>query len=84
MGATYILPTQSRIGIVFHMRTVKELEDAVTKLAPEQYAAFRKWFLEYESDLWDAQIEADAQAGKLDKFAEEAIAEFVAGKTSVL
>lgn len=66
------------------MSTVKDIENAVTKLAPEQYTAFRKWFEEYESNHWDSQIEADAQAGKLDKFAEEAVAEYDAGKTSKL
>ena len=66
------------------MSTVKDLENAVIQLTPEQYVAFRKWFEEYESNLWDSQIEADARAGKLDKFAQEAVAEFEAGKSSKL
>ena len=66
------------------MSTVKDLENAVTQLEPDQYVVFRKWFEEYESDLWDKQIEADARSGKLDEFAQEAVAEFEAGKSSKL
>ena len=79
-----VLPTQSRIAIVSYMSTVRDLENAVIQLEPEQYAAFRKWFEEYESDLWDSQIEADALSGKLDTLAQEAEAEFEAGKSSRL
>jgi antitoxin HigA-1 len=32
------------------------------------------------ADAWDAQIEADATAGKLDEFAAEAVAEYKSGK----
>jgi len=33
---------------------------------------------EFDSDIWDAQIESDAAAGKLDALAEEALAEYAA------
>jgi hypothetical protein len=66
------------------MSTVKDLENAVTQLEPDQYVVFRKWFEEYESDLWDKQIEADARSGKFDEFAQEAVAEFEACKSSKL
>lgn len=57
-----------------------EIERAVEQLSPEELAKFRRWFLEFDTAAWDAQIEADAAAGKLDALAEEALAEYRAGK----
>jgi hypothetical protein len=57
-----------------------EIERAVKQLSPEELAKFRKWFLEFDAAAWDAQIEADAAEGKFDGLAEEALAEYRAGK----
>ena len=46
--------------------TLETAEKAVANLSPAELAEFRKWFAEYDGELWDAQIEADARAGKLD------------------
>lgn len=54
---------------------------AVAKLSSDEFAQFREWFAEYDGDRWDAQIEADAEAGKLDGLAREALAEYEAGRT---
>ncbi|MGO9483531.1 MAG: hypothetical protein ACLPX9_02945 [Rhodomicrobium sp.] len=64
--------------------TVKELEKAVAKLSPEELAEFRAWFQDYDMHEWDRQIARDAAAGKLDKFAEEAIADYKAGRVKEL
>lgn len=55
------------------MSDVEKLEERVAKLAPEDLARFRAWFLELDARAWDRQIEADAKAGKLDKLIGEAI-----------
>lgn len=55
------------------MTTVEDIEKAVAKLTPKQLAKFRAWFDEFQAQLFDDQIERDANAGKLDKFAEEAL-----------
>ncbi|HWM31355.1 MAG TPA: hypothetical protein VNO69_06620 [Methyloceanibacter sp.] len=55
------------------MTTVENIKKAVAKLTPEQLAKFRTWFEAYDAQLFDERIERDAKAGKLDKFAEEAI-----------
>ena len=55
-------------------------EKAVARLSPAELVQFRQWLAEYDGDAWDAQIEADAAAGKLDALAEEALAEYHAGK----
>jgi len=55
------------------MRTLEEIEKAVTKLTPEQIAKFRAWFEEFQERAFDEQIERDVEAGKLDRLAEEAL-----------
>jgi len=62
------------------MRSVEVVENEIEKLSPKELSEFRLWFAEYDSDTWDLQIEADASSGKLDAFAEEAIAEYKSGK----
>lgn len=62
------------------MTTLETLKSTVARLAPAELAQFRQWFAEFDGDAWDAQIEADAAAGKLDTLASEALAEFNAGR----
>ena len=62
------------------MSAVLELEHAVSQLPPEELARFRKWFEEFDAKIWDRQFEKDAKSGKLDKLANQAIADFRAGK----
>jgi hypothetical protein len=62
------------------MSTVESLENAVAQLPPAELAEFRRWFAEFDAAVWDAQIEADAAAGKLDALAAEALEEYKAGK----
>ena len=64
------------------MSTVEKIENAIKELAPKEYKAFRNWFEEYESRMWDAQIEQDVRSGKLAEFAHEAIEEHKYKKTS--
>jgi hypothetical protein len=63
------------------MTKVEKIEQDVRKLNRDELLAFRRWFREYDSDEWDRQIEEDVRAGKLDKLAEEALAEHRAGKS---
>ena len=55
------------------MMTVEELELAVNSLTPEEYGRFRRWFLDRDWEDWDREIEEDADAGRLDFLAREAI-----------
>jgi len=66
------------------MSEVEQLEQRIEKLSPEDLAIFRAWFLEFDARLWDAQIEADAKAGKLDGLINEALADYRAGKAREL
>lgn len=63
------------------MTKVEKIEQDIRKLDRKELLAFRRWFREYDSDEWDRQIEEDVRAGKLDKLAEEALAEHRTGKS---
>ncbi|HEX3945766.1 MAG TPA: hypothetical protein VHW69_16940 [Rhizomicrobium sp.] len=60
--------------------SVEEIEKAVAKLPPEQFASFREWFEAFIADEWDRQIEEDAKKGKLDKLAQKALEDVKAGR----
>jgi hypothetical protein len=64
------------------MTTVQAIEAAVQQLAPEERAQFRAWFESFDAADWDQQFEQDIQAGALDWLAEEAHADFAAGRCS--
>ena len=62
------------------MTAVEEIEQEIKKLSPKELAELRLWFVAFDADAWDAQIESDAATGKLDALAAEALAEYEAGK----
>ncbi len=66
------------------MRSVEEIESEIAKLKPAEVRRIAKWLAEYEADLWDRRIAEDAAAGKLDRFVQEALAEYREGKTRPL
>jgi hypothetical protein len=55
------------------MENVQLIEKAVEALPPSQLAEFRRWFAEFDAAAWDVQIEHDAETGKLDDLAAEAL-----------
>ena len=66
------------------MKTAEEIAEAVLQLAPTELARFRAWFDEIGASRFDATIEQDALAGRLDRFADEAIAYLAEHKTKPL
>lgn len=66
------------------MTKLESIEKAIAGLSDEERAKLRLFLDELEAGLWDAQIERDAKAGKLDKLIAEAIAEDDAGRTKEL
>lgn len=66
------------------MNTVQEVEKAITRLPKDDLAILRKWFEEFEAKMWDNQFEEDVQSGKIEKLANDAIADFRAGKCKEL
>ncbi|TIT20610.1 MAG: hypothetical protein E5W81_19255 [Mesorhizobium sp.] len=62
------------------MTKLEEIKKSIVELSWEELKAFTVWFEALQGDLWDQQIEADAKAGRLDKLAEQALAEIRAGR----
>jgi hypothetical protein len=63
------------------MRKVEELEQQIQRLSREEFAELREWFLQQDWKAWDAQIEADAKSGKLEKLISEGRSEHDSGRT---
>ena len=66
------------------MSTVDEIEQAVRTLSPDELAAFRHWFAEFDAQVWDRQIESDAAAGRIDALADEALRDLSQGRCTDL
>jgi hypothetical protein len=64
--------------------SVKELENAVSVLSPEELQEFRIWFADFEMAQWDRQIEQDSNAGRLDHLINKAMEDHRAGRTTDL
>lgn len=64
--------------------TLQQLEQTVSELPPEQFAKFREWFLAFDADNWDRQIEADVSSGRLDRLVAEEIAKHRNGESTRL
>ena len=66
------------------MTTAEDIKKAVERLTPGELARFRAWFEAFEAANFDARLERDARAGKLDALATEALAEHKAGRSREL
>jgi hypothetical protein len=66
------------------MTKVQTIEKEVKSLNREELAEFRDWFQEFDSEVWDAQIQRDAHSGKFDRIAQEALIQHRRGKSKVL
>ena len=66
------------------MSRLEALETEVSQLSAEELKRFREWFLEFDAEGWDRQIEADVEAGKLDKLADRALRQYDEGLTTEL
>ncbi len=66
------------------MSTVDEIEQAIRGLKPQDLAALRDWFAAFDAEVWDRQLEQDVAAGRLDRFAEEALRDLSEGRCTDL
>jgi hypothetical protein len=69
---------------ISNMTTAEDIEKAIEQLAPRELARFRAWFEAFEAQQFDSAIERDAETGKLDAQAEEALAAHRAGRSREL
>jgi len=62
------------------MSTIEEIEQAVERLAPRDFAQLASWIDARRHKQWTRQMDEDSAAGKLDFLFEEASAERPAGQ----
>ncbi len=63
------------------MSTVAEITQAISELPKQEFWKLAEWFDDVKADAWDAQMDADAKAGRLDFLFEEAAADRQAGRS---
>lgn len=61
------------------MSTIEEIEEAVERLSSRDLSTFWAWFSSFDAAHWDAIIEVDIAAGKLDSLADEALSDYRSG-----
>jgi hypothetical protein len=70
--------------VLFSPMTVQDIEKAVAQLPPEELAAFRAWFEAFDAARFDEKIARDAATGRLDRLADEALADHRRGRSREL
>jgi hypothetical protein len=55
--------------------TIEDIERAVAEPPADELQRFRAWFAEFKAARFDQDIERDAKAGRLDRLAEQALAD---------
>jgi hypothetical protein len=66
------------------MTRVKQLEQQIVQLDPEEFAQLWEWLMEQDWSAWDREIERDADSGKLDRLVKQALADHASGKSRPL
>ena len=66
------------------MTKLEQIEKSIAALDDDELKKLAVWFDELRWERWDRQFEEDVKAGKLDRFADEALADLRAGRTRSL
>jgi hypothetical protein len=64
--------------------TIEEIEKEISKLKPDELERFRAWFEAFDAARFDEKIGRDATTGRLDRLAEQALAEYRRGQAREL
>ena len=72
------------VGYIIQMTTVEDIEKAITQLKAGDLDRLRAWFEEFQAARFDEKIERDANSGKLDRLADQAVADFRQGRAREL
>ena len=54
------------------MVSITEIQEAIRVLPETEFVRLRQWISELDWERWDRELEADAEAGRLDFLAAEA------------
>ena len=66
------------------MASIDEVKSVIAHLPEKEFNSFVGWFVKFEEERWDKELEKDIADGKLDNLADEALNEFDVGKCSEL
>ena len=61
-----------------------EIQQAITRLSPAEQRQLARWFEEALEDAWDAQIEEDVKAGRLNDLIAQAESDIAAARVKPL
>ena len=64
------------------LRSIHATRYSFTVSSPSDESGLRAWFLEYDWEAWNRQVERDARTGRLDALADKALRDHAAGKTT--
>ncbi len=64
--------------------SIEQIEQAIEKFSRDELAAFRKWFLEFDQEAWDKEIEQDIAAGRFEAVLREVDDDIKAGRVTDL
>ncbi|MBF0556625.1 MAG: hypothetical protein HQK96_19065 [Nitrospirae bacterium] len=62
------------------MRTLHDIEEAITGLTSDELSKLRDWFEEFDAGIWDRQFEEDAKSGRLKKVSDGAVKDYKNGR----
>jgi hypothetical protein len=66
------------------MDKIENIENEIRNLTTAELATFRKWFIEFDADAWDRQLERDGASGKLADLAKKSLSDHKSGKSTEL
>ena len=66
------------------MTRLEKIERDIASLSEDEFRRLARWVADRDAEIWEARIEADADAGRLDALAKQAIASHRAGKTRAI
>ena len=66
------------------MNRVEQIEGQIKSLSQDELKRLRDWFVQYDAELWDQQIEADAENGRLLALADRALHDHNEGRSTEL
>jgi hypothetical protein len=64
--------------------TLEDMEVAIRNLSPKELDELMAWFEEYYAQVWDKQIEEDANSGRLDQLLSDVDKEYDSGLSKPL
>ncbi|HEV2379963.1 MAG TPA: hypothetical protein VG206_09240 [Terriglobia bacterium] len=66
------------------MSRVERIESQIEELTPDELSVFREWFADFDAQVWDQELQADVEAGKLDNLGERALRDHASGRSTKL